>query len=40
MTKKIYITKKRDRELDIALTLDDYMYEKYKRMMDDIKRQE
>lgn len=32
--KKVILTKKRLRRLDEAITLDDVMYEKYRRMMD------
>lgn len=40
---KIYITKKRDAELHVALSIDDYLYEKHRRweqeVMADLKRQ-
>lgn len=35
---KIYVTNKRDKALHLALTLDDYMYEKYKRQQEQLHR--
>lgn len=37
--RKIRITKARDRDLHTALSLDDYMYEKFRRQQQEIHRQ-
>jgi len=39
-SKKIYLTKKRLNQLDIQLSIDDILYEKYKRVMESIRRAE
>jgi len=39
MKKKVILTKKRIRQLDMALSIDDILYERHRRMQQDLNRQ-
>ena len=38
--KKIYLTKKRLKQLDLSLSIDDILYEKHRRLMNNILERE